>query len=276
MKFIVGLFILFNCITSFAYIPSSEFILDRASKKGGRGSYKLSTELSFQGEDQSSVIKETWYIKDGNNLFLDIRGKTFQKFILYKGSQKFYIDDSKQIHSAALPADFYENIFFQRDLNTLRRELIAKKLLPARALHVLPKPKTLKDVKPLNENFVHLFRNRGVINYVFGEFEEPNDKGPGIWIEQDKFVIRKIRLPSEAEISADDVSDFSQGLAFPKSMHVNWGNQSAQIELLRADSTIFKEEVFSLNYLKAAAEKSVAVTDPAVKKAIDEFYTRFR
>lgn len=259
-----------------AHIPPVDFVLDRVTKKAGRGGYKIQQEVLFQGEDQSELVRETWYVKDSNNLFLEVKGKSFQRFYLYKGNQKFYFDDSKQIRTTSLPSDFYQSLFFIRDTSNLKKELISKKLLSPQATRIRYKPKSLKDVKNDTDSFVRLLRFRGVINYAYGNFTNANNTEPGIWIEQDKFVIRRIRLASNAEVITDDVSEFSQGLSFPKTIHVIWNGNNLQVELLRNDAMSLKDDLFKPASMKDFTEKVIVLNESKTKKLIEEFYSRFR
>ncbi len=261
-----------------AYIPSADFILGRVAQRGGKGSYKIIQELLFQSDNQSSIAKETWFVKDSHNYFVEVRGKSFTKYFLYKNGRRYFVDDNKQVQSSSLPTDFFEPLFLARDSGALKKDLISKKILPGKSARVQPKPRTLKDVKHTSENYVHLSRNRGVVNYVFAETDDlaPTGTEPAIWIEQDKFSIRRLRLASLADITADDIAEFSHGLSFPKSRRVTWGKNSVQIELLRIDSVTLKDEVFNTSYISNLAQKLVPVEESKTKPVIEDFYSRFR
>lgn len=266
------------CIQASAYIPPADFILGRMAQRGGKGSYKIVQELLFQSDNQSAIVKEIWSVKDSQNYFVEVRGKSFTKYFLYKNGQRVFFDDSKQLRSSNLSPDFFEYLFLARDPNGLKKDLISKKILPGKSARIATKPRAIKDIKYTTENYVHLSRNRGVVNYTFSESDDfiSNPAEPAIWIEQDKFVIRRLRLGSLVDVTADDIAEFSQGLSFPKSRKVNWGANTVQIELLRADSVNFKDDIFSTNYIKGLTEKYIPVEESKTKPVIEEFYSRFR
>lgn len=275
MKSFMLLILMFS-MTATAYVPPVDFVLDRVTKKSGRGGYKIQQEIMFQGEDQSELVRETWYIKDSNTMFLAVQGKSFQRYYLYRGGQKYYFDDSKQIRITNVPPEFYQELFFIREPGSLKKNLINHKLMSPLATRIRSKPRSLKDVKNEPDSFVRLLRFRGVINYAYGNFANANDPEPGIWIEQDKFVPRRIRFASKAEIVTDDVSDFSQGLSYPKTIHVAWDNKGLQIELLRVDSMSLKDTFFKPSSLKEYTEKLMILNESKTKSLIEEFYSRFR
>ena len=86
---------------------------------------------------------------------------------------------------------------------------------------------------PPNEPFVRLARSGGTINYAFGSIatgEAAHTHPRGLWIEQDQFVLRKIRFHSGAELSAERYSNYSRGLDYPRKRTLQWENQTVNIQ----------------------------------------------
>ncbi len=128
--------------------------------------------------------------------------------------------------------DFSEKYFYFRDFKVIASDLVKAKMASS---ELLEKKKILniKDYSYKNEDFLRLSRVGGVVTFAFGTPAPVGEEAPpGLWVEQDQFVIRKIRLPSRAEIGAEKHTGFSKGLFFPKTRFVKWDNKQVQINTL--------------------------------------------
>ena len=99
---------------------------------------------------------------------------------------------------------------------------------------------------------------------------------PGIWIQQDEFVVRKLRLPSQVEMSANNYNNFARNLSYPRSRTIRWGNNTVTIRLISASArpqtavALFQPSSLDANL------KWDGINSLATKDVITEFYTRFR
>ena len=101
-------------------------------------------------------------------------------------------------------------------------------------------------------------------------------EGPGLWIEQDKFLIRKLRFQSGVEVLAKEYGDYSRGLKFPKIRILNNKGISIPIRVLKinglpSNNKVLKKKM-SLQSLRSSQTQQMEIKD----SLIEEFYTRFR
>ena len=187
MKIFLYFWFLFGMLFKvYAYIPNSEIILSRWVQNQGTRNYKISKEVTFL--DRSSLkgtltFKEEWW-RLSTRLFVNVtkNSKTVFSFS-YKNSTKSWRNAKNKRVSQR--KNYIENYFFLK-----------------------PEPpswiSSIEDIK--------LERALGVINYVF----HLNDKSPTLWIEQDEFVLRKIKLKKNFWLMAEDYQMYPRQLLFPR------------------------------------------------------------
>ena len=167
------------------YIPSPDIILSRLNQNQGTRNYKIFQEVTFL--DHSSLknslkFKEEWW-RLSNHLFVNVikDSQTIFSFS-YKNFKKSWINEKNQ--KVSEKKNYIENYFF------LKPKL----------------PSWLSLVKR-----IHLERALGVVNYVF----YLNKKNPTLWIEQDEFVIRKVRIQEDSWLTAEDYQLYLGQFLFP-------------------------------------------------------------
>jgi hypothetical protein len=269
--------ILFFPLFALAYIPSADFIFTKVVQNSGKGVYQIKQEVSFPTAERNITVTETWWIAGENLMFLKAEGPLFNEYYLYKNGKRYFFNSEGKFVASAIPKDFFENLFFYRYSNPLREALINKKILPAQIFKKRPVVKNDKDMNAIiNEPYLKLSRLLGSITFLMG-YAAQDEKAPGIWIEQDRFLIKKIHFPSDADFVADGFSELSRGLTYPKTQRISWeNNQSAVIELSRSDAlskptSFFEEPAFS----KLAAQNKSMPQDASLAVVAD-FYKRFR
>ena len=263
-----------------AYIPKTRFVLEKVAKNHGRGYYTIQNEVIFRAETTSTSVIETWVIENGENMYLETRGATgIPSFVIYKGRQKLFIDEQGQERAARITPDFFEDIFHFRTFESIAEELVRDGILPQKALAKEPKIRNLKEAVGNKEPFIRLSRTGGSITYGIGK-PTPTDSAPlpGVWVEQDRFHIKRLRLPSLAEVFADDYADYGRGLSFPKARLVNWGANSVSIRTIKVSAiTPTAEQKAKLQPSYLRSRKTNVVTSPQNDNpAMKEFYARFR
>ena len=100
---------------------------------------------------------------------------------------------------------------------------------------------------------------------------------PGLWIEQDQFVVRKVRLPTQALITTEDYTRHPENLWLPRTRNLSWGPNSLQMHVSSVKS--FGRQTKAQDQLKVS---SLDPKNPGVNvrwpdsEIIREFYLRFR
>lgn len=262
-----------------AYIPPVSFILDSVSKNQGRGVYAINLDLYFQAGSEKVVINENWLIENGSSMSLSAKGPGIKIDNIYKDNQRITMDEAGSKKSSGLTVESFESLFHLRNSSQLTRVLLASGMLPHKALQPL-RIKNIKDFKPTSDPFARLTRMGGSIAYTFSEPLALNATGPtaAIWIEQDQFTIRKVRWSTQAELTADDYSNFSKDLSYPRSREIRWGSNSVKILTRRVDAKVENSSIQAQLSMSALSGKrnSFSNSETEVYKIIREFYSRFR
>lgn len=263
MKIISCFFLLFFSLNSWGYIPKTSLLLHRLSENAGNGYYQIEQEVQFPNGSDNLILKETWLIENENSMKLIVTGaRDLKDFVFF--SKTF--TDSLRPH--------IERYFHMRNPDSWAQALVQLKIAPA---HLLSKKtvRSLKDVNNEPENFVRLSRVGGVLTYALGIPQVPDQTtlSPGFWIEQDQFLLRKFRLPEQVEVSADRYSNYSRGLAFPRTRIVRWGQNQITIQTISVQAkTKDAWKKFGLN----VPSKMERLSGQAGSALIEEFYKRFR
>lgn len=283
MRLLIIFFIVNFGLMAQAYIPPTKMILQRVSDNAGSGLYLVEQEVQLNTGVEPVFLKETWIIENERTLRLTVTGlkelkDSVRLQFVYVGGQKWQMHGNQK-ESGDIPDEFLERFFHIRNHENLIAYLQGLKILPS--LSGLKKPvQTGKnnEVKYEPEPFVRLSRSEGVINYAFGTPTpaDQKDLGPGLWVEQDQFVIRKLRFPSQAEVTAENYGSFTRGLSFPKLRTIQWGQNTVQLRLLTVSG-----KVANASHSLKASSLDVPVMiktplNPAAQTLIEEFYTRFR
>lgn len=272
MKFILFTFALLLGIQSFAFIPKSNLIFQRLAENAGNGIYQIEQEVQFPSGSDLLALKETWLIENENNMKLLVTGTKELKDQIF-----FFVNFSNGIRTQSgagrkLNESFFERYFHSRNSESFAESLVRMKVLPPQAL-ARKAVRSLKEVDNKPESFVRLARTNGVISYAFGTPSEINQDNPGFWVEQDQFVLRKIRLPDQTEISADRYSNFARGLSFPRTRTVRWGINQVTIQTL---SVTAKTKENWNNFSLKFPQKMDGLNNHPSAGIVEDFYKRFR
>jgi len=275
----MSLFLLF--VTSvFAYIPPTRMILQRTSENAGGGIYAIEQEVQFTNAQDSFFLKETWLVENDQSMRLtvtgtkDLKDQLKMQFV-YAGGLRWNLGMGKE--SKHLSEDFLEKYFHFRTTERLATSLMQIKVLPPSALAKKPLAKTVEAIKYEPEDFVRLSRTGGAVNYVYGAPSEvDSNPNAGIWIEQDQFLIRKLRLPSQVEVTAENYNSYARGLNLPKVRTVRWGQNVVTIRLIGVTS---RPAVTPAQFQPSSLDsplKLEALNTQAAKEVVLDFYSRFR
>ena len=267
----VLLVLLFFSLATFAYIPPLHMILDRTSENAGAGVYAIDTELVFTDGTNEAAVKESWLIENERTLKLTVSGlkelKGLKLFYVYENGLKWAMKGQKR-ESQPISNDFLERWHHIRNTDALATFLVASHLIPE-----FKKEKQSRTV--FEESILKLSRTQGVINFAIGEVSKEEAK-PKIWIEQDFFVIRKVRLPSQVEMEFDNYKSYSKGLNYPKHKLIRWGQNRVNINTM---SVVPKTGNVSAQLSPQSLDtnnQSEALYNHPMKSVLEDFYTRFR
>lgn len=280
MWIVVSLFLF--PVLSQAYIIPTRTILQKTSENAGSGIYAIEQEVQFANGDDTLTLKETWLIENERSMRLTVTGgkdlqNTFALQFVYSAGQKFSLNGSSR-KGERIPDDFLEKYLHFRNPDVFANNLAQLKIIPANGYQKRPLARAGTDFKHEPESWVRYSRTGGTVNYAFG-IATPVEKDvnyPGLWIEQDQFLLRKLRLPTQVEMSANNYNQFAKGLSFPKSRTIRWGNQTVTIRTLSVSAR--PATVASL-LQPASLDKTSnweGIRALPAKDVVTEFYSRFR
>jgi hypothetical protein len=258
MKYLIYLAILLTKVQpAFSYIPNLDFILKKNVATTGRQIVSIEQDVIFNIGSETATVKETWLIEGDKNLKLVARGQgelnqNINLHYLYNGKNRISVT-GKNKNASSLTHDFFQRLLFIRSANTFKNYI-----------HELG----------INEG-TRLSRTDGRIAFAIGEPSTEVLK-PQIWIDQEDFAIRKIRLPSEADISLSDISQVSKDLWVAKSQKISWANFTVQVKVkkISAKTTATLNQFYPQN-LDQPSEFSFSNRND-MNDIIDQFYKRFR
>jgi hypothetical protein len=280
-----SLFSLFLSLTlpqlSQAYIMPSKVILQKTVENAGGGTYSIEQEVQFTSGTESIALKETWLIENDRTMRVTVAGtRDLQSQIrmqfIYSGGQRYEISDGSR-RSKKLNEEFLEKYLNFRSVDQFAAALINIKLVPSNVLSRKSSERSAADFKYIPEPYIRFSRTGGSVAYAFGEPTpaESESSNPGVWIEQDQFVIRKIKLPSLVEMTADNYSQFAKGLNYPRQRTIRWGNNTATVRLISITSKASNNALFQASALDTPT-KLDGLKNLLSKESILEFYSRFR
>lgn len=261
--------------TVLAFIPPLKMILSRTADNSGLGVYSIEQEVKFTDGNQDALIKESWFIENERTMKVHVQGlkelKGLNLTYLYLNAQK-WTKKNNQKEQIAIPEEFIEKWNHFRTGDALLSSLLNFKILPEDFFQK-------KELKPKSANedaFLKLSRTQGVIAYSLGD-NKNYEQSPGrLWIEQDFFVIRKLRFTSGTEVYFDNYKTYSKDLHFPRERLLKWGSNLVQIKTLSVSSKPSNSaSLFSSQSLDSNNQSDILFNHP-LKSQIEDFYTRFR
>lgn len=260
-------------------------IMSRTAENHGRGVYQIEQDLIFRGDPDPLVVHETWWVAGEYSMRVNFEGRGSLKGLIngtmiYDATHRHWLDEGGSLKSTRLSDDWSEPFFHFRFSKNIKPRLVALKIAPPeslkdRSVHVSGGV----DFTYIPQSFIRLARTGGTISYAIGSPSPVDDSSgsPGMWIEQDQFVIQKIRLPSQVLIKADDFFRQGENFWFPKLRTISWGPNSVQAAVgsVRGMGKTGGAELLKISSLDAKKNKGLIVRWPE-QDVIREFYQRFR
>jgi hypothetical protein len=254
-------------VQAFAYIPPTRVILDKTVENSGSSSYQIEKEIHFSNPE-IPPLKETWYIENDRTMRLTVQplvaaqpGVIQPKFtVLYTGGLKYVLWGTAK-EAGKMPEEMTERLFHFRRTDSFVQYL--------NQVHVLNSSQGNLDLSKLA-------RSQGVVNFGIGKPTEEGSRSPApyLWIEQDAFLVRKIRFEDGAEMTANLFQVYPKGLSYPNLMSLTWADQKVRMNTLSVTMVKkFQPAVFQANQLEDSKPFQQTFSKWNV---VIEFYKRFR
>ncbi len=261
------LFIIICSMQALAYIPPTRVILEKTVENSGNASYQIEKEVRFS-DPEIPAFKETWLIENDRTMKLTVTplipvqpGVPQLKYTaLYVGGVKYVLWGSAK-EAGKIPEEMTEKLFHFRKVENLIQYL--------NQLRVLTATQGNLDLARLN-------RSQGVINFGIGKPGEEGVKGssPYIWIEQDLFVVKKVRFSFDTEMTANNYQIFPKGLNYPMVTNLAWADQKVKMNTL---SVTMVKKFPPTSFQSSQLEDSKPFQQNFSRwNAVAEYYKRFR
>ncbi len=247
-----------------AFVPKLSTVLGKmVSTTGGTKGFILKRTVTLK--DENVVANETWYIGHADLMKVDVEGVnadgTAWKFeIMYKGGKRMTSSVEGQTQSFPLSPEFFEPLLHYRSSRALQSRLQAMQLIPS------------NSSDGATAGYMNLDRYKGAVAYVLGAQDSKNTlQPPRLWVEQDSFLIRKLRMGSQIEVEFDAFKDFEEGKVKQAELQtLFWKSSTVTIQ---NTSTQYVDQKKLEASLKMQKESKALLPQNANLK---EFYSRFR
>jgi hypothetical protein len=264
-----------------AYVPSSQFIFNRVTSIHGKGAYSIEDEVSLHEGNDTLTLKENWIVIDGGEMRVAADGGGARIFRVTKKGRDFWVDSGGSERSEEIAVGNVMRPLLTRSSAEEKKIFVNWGILPPEVLRdKKAPPKDIKEYSLAVDPFVRLGRVGGTITYTYGKPSPPEGAAlPGLWIEQDQFVIRKMRAPDGSEVQLSDSGNFSKNLAFPKNQIFTFDNHSVAVRVLKVSSIDLSSDQkrqFDTNWLRSRKEMQSTWPTSPLSPVVQEFYKRFR
>lgn len=262
MRFLFLLIIALLPFYSQAYIPKVNTILGRIVSNNG-GTTPLIIEKSITFKDENLNFKETWYIENADSMKLHVSGKNEDQTdwafeVIYKNGKRQSLSTDGEAKTFPISSEFFEQLLHYRSARALQSRLESWQILPRNAQTASP-------------SYVTLDRYRGAVIYRFGAQESKNAQPPPLlFVEQDSFTPKRLRLGTQVEVEFTDTSSLDDGaIKQPSQQTILWKNTAVTTKISSLNKTS-PQKIQS--HLKFEIKKSSLPSSENVR----EFYSRFR
>ena len=192
----------------------------------------------------------------------------------------YHKDNKKSSKKSEWSSEFIEPWFIGRSLPKLQNAILAHRMAGNSTLNWNPSlfasssKRNKKDLKNIQAP-ITLSINQGQIMYTY----QKDKKSPGLWIEQDKFVIRKIKLKTSVEILASRYIEHTGYLKLPQHRILIYEDTSIPIKTInvsRLSDTKKLQQKISLQSFRKSQKNITQWDEDETSSLIKDFYSRFR
>jgi hypothetical protein len=255
-------------LQSHAFIPRASYVLDRLVSNYGKPPYEINLDVEIAAEPEALTFKETWIVIDQNNMSLKITGTKSLKGLV-EGLINYRNGSRQSTLKAQSEAVFFEPFFHAKNVEDFVKLAAEYRLLPKNALAKKPY-KNPKTNEVIFEPFVRFARLSGLSNYLYFDPSQPTGSA-GFWIEQDSFLLKKIKIKDGLEMEISKSSQFARGITYPSERTVKWGQEVAR---LRTSSVVARAKEGFVSGQPTFKIDTQILSDQRQK--IEEFYSKFR
>lgn len=270
------------CVASaFAYIPEYSMIASRAAEQHGRGAYQIEQDVTIRKEAETFSVRETWTVFGENSMLLKLEGKGPLKglvsgSVIYDGNSRIFFDGS--VRSQKLGDEWLEPFFHFRNSKFFRSKLVGMRVAPQESLRDRAPLSSDGEIRYEAPSFIRLSRAGGGLSWAIG-MNPSSGESPTLWLEQDLFVLRKLKLLNQTVLHADEYVKYdkeeNQPFWYPRSRTYQFGGYTVQVQTVRVQNSSSKpgkDPAFKPSTL--ASNKDVLKL-PDVD-GLRDFYQRFR
>ena len=254
-----------------------------------------------------TTVREKWWIQNGEKMRLEIEGiknkdNQIRAIFIYNSPNKYWLSSLEEIKKSPKKPKSIEAFFHFREeekmFNRMKREkmIFTNEIFPKRRSQKND-PSNYQDTLNASASSMRLMRVGGKITYGIGRLSSSQAFYPGLWIEQDRFLIQKIRLMNESEerapsdtkttkkesekmeIFAKDYKTYKNKLWLPQIRKIQWNKKEIFIKLLKVQSIKPSKKNFDSSGLKnkqnLLLKEKWEGTNPSLEW-IREFYHQWR
>jgi hypothetical protein len=261
----------------FAYIPSSKMILSKLTENNTTGPIYYEQEVVISGSGISAELKEKWFVENDSVMAVLVQGEKelkdkIQFIIQYNGKRR---SGSLNLIKANenINADFFEPIFFIKTQQKMNSFIVNAGIVGQEIQDSTNFQRQKEVFTHTPESFVRLGRTAGTIAYVISGQTGIEPGLPGLWVEQDQFLLRKIRNSKKTEMRVEKWGNYSRGWKLPKERAFAWDDKIASVKML--DVKVPQGNIKS-TITKAQEARTPEFENSKEKFLIQEFYSRFR
>lgn len=251
-------FSLLSPSVGWTFVLPLEFVVKKTVAKTGRTSISIDQEVTFKVGKDSLKTQENWLIEGDRNLKVSAAGlEPYKENVkvnsLFNTKQKTQVAGKTKVQTS-IGHDFYQRLMFIRSSDSFMQYL--------RELGISEKTR--------------LSKTDGRVCIAIGEPSQGENKSPQIWIDQDDFLIRKIRMPSGTEISFSDYVNVKDEFWIAKTQVIKWAGATATVKVKSysvknaASLQQFFPQSFDTPTELAFNESS------SLAQVVEDFYKRFR
>ncbi len=268
VAYIFNIYLVFAIVapqTGWTYILPLDFVVKKTVSHSNKQIISIEQEVTFKSKAQPAEIKvsESWLIEGDKNLKVSANGLgkykeniRFNSLINNKTKTQM-IGNNKTTTQRS--DDFYLHLAFPRSTDRFLDDLKSMGILMQ----------------------TRLSRADGYICISIGEASKDEKVFPQIWIDQDQFLIRKIRLPSGTEVTLSNYvkinPDTDQEFWIAKKHIIKWGQEEVIVEVknISTKTTATLQSFFPKN-LDTPSELSFSSDQSGLAQIVEDFYSRFR
>ncbi len=267
-------------VTVYSYIPNSKWILSKWAENNNSGNVYFEQEIQLQGKGQIYFLKEQWLVDNEGSMKVLVKGSRdladkIQFQIQYNTNIRT-MTPNWMTQRTPVGLDFYEPLFFYKSPQRIVQFLVKNKILNTDISNSKNYQKVDNSYIHTPEDFIRLGRTSGVISIIFGpqpQVDSKDTKNLGVWLDQDKFFVLKIRGVSLAELNIDKWQLSYKGVYLPKDRTYLWEDKIASAKLGEAKPISASHRLI---FNKPIEMYPPDFDDSALKELLLNFYSKFR